>query len=210
MMMPGGDGQWRFLDYSIDFRIVSLRHAIHRLNCSRPGAIQSAARKSEVAWSCVAGDGCCIIGLGAIRQRGVARSGAAFALTMPYYHATTRDRVQAIQRDGLGGSSDLVRNFAFSQDGVCLASDPMMAVGFLLERAVEGEWAHLSPKEALSLFVVFVIDDSRVDSARLRTDPNIMLDGFWLYGGVIDVTAMPVISAEDVAQACSARLPRPE
>jgi hypothetical protein len=128
---------------------------------------------------------------------------------MPYYHATTRDRIQSIQRHGLGEPSEAQRNFAFSQEGVCLASDPMMSVGFLLERAISGEWSHLSPKEALALFVVIVIDDSRVDPARLQPDPNIRLDGFWLYGGVVDITAMPIISAEDVAREFGSRGPTP-
>jgi hypothetical protein len=120
---------------------------------------------------------------------------------MPYFHATTTDRVASIQRHGLGGLRDAPKNFSISQEGTYLADDPMLALGFLLERALAGEWTHVSPPEALRRFVVFVIDDSRVDRKHLVRDDNVQMNGFWRYHGVIDVTAMPVVSADDVTRA---------
>jgi hypothetical protein len=31
-------------------------------------------------------------------------------------------------------------------------------------------------------------------------DPNIRQEGFWLYSGVVDVVAMPIVSAEAVTR----------
>ena len=74
----------------------------------------------------------------------------------------------------------------------------MLALGFLLERALAGESAATSPREALKTFCVLVIDDSRVDQSRLVQDPNIKQSGFWLYDRAVDVHSMPVLSAADV------------
>lgn len=117
---------------------------------------------------------------------------------MTYYHATTLDRIESIQRLGLGGLRGAPKAFPDCPDGVYLAEDPMLALGFLLERALAGDFSTISPKQALSDFCVFVIDDSRIDKAKLSQDPNINQAGFWLYSGVVDVTAMPIITAESV------------
>lgn len=114
---------------------------------------------------------------------------------MTYYHATTKDRIESIRRHGLGGLRGAPKAFPDCEDGVYLAADPIYAMSFLVERALAGEFAHLTPLETYALFSVFVIDGSRVDPARLEPDPNTPHDGFWLYRGVIDVNAMPVVDA---------------
>jgi len=117
---------------------------------------------------------------------------------MPYFHATTRDRIQSIQRHGIGGLPGAPKAFPDCQDGVYLASDPMFALGFLLERAMSGAFKNITPPEALAQFCVIVVDGSRVDRRKLARDPNVGQEGFWLYDGVVDITAMPIVSAEDV------------
>ena len=117
---------------------------------------------------------------------------------MTFYHATTRDRIASIQKVGLGGDPSAERNFEFSEDGVYLAETPVLALGFLLERAMAGALHDLSPKDCVAAFAVIVIDASRVDPRRLRADQNIGQEGFWIYSGVIDVASMPVIGADEV------------
>lgn len=111
------------------------------------------------------------------------------------------DRVPSIRRFGLGGLRGAPKAFRDCPDGVYLAEDPMLALGFLLERALAGDFKDISTRDAVSQFSVFVIDDSRVDRRRLVPDPNIQQAGFWLYNGVVDVTAMPVIGADEVTSA---------
>jgi hypothetical protein len=117
---------------------------------------------------------------------------------MTFYHATTRDRIASIQRLGLGGDPNAERNFEFSEQGVYLAENPVLALGFLLERAMAGAFRNHSPQDYVAAFAVIVIDASRVDPGRLRADENIGQEGFWIYSGVIDVTSMPVIGADEV------------
>jgi hypothetical protein len=126
---------------------------------------------------------------------------------MPFYHATTADRIESIRRHGLGGLRTASKAFPNCPDGVYLAADPMFALGFLLERALAGDFVHQSPKVALAQFRVIVIDDSRVDRTHLTKDPNISQAGFWLYDRIVDVTAMPVVTAEDVTRASFAATP---
>ena len=119
---------------------------------------------------------------------------------MPFYHATTADRIESIRQHGLGGLKDAPKAFPGCPDGVYLASNSLFAVGFLLERALSGDFTKQTPQEALAQFRVIVIDDSRVNRNRLVQDPNIKQAGFWLYDGVVDITAMPVVTAEDVTR----------
>lgn len=120
---------------------------------------------------------------------------------MTFYHATTRDRIESIRRLGLGGLPGATKSFPDCPDGVYLAADPMLALGFLLELAMAGRFQQIKPAEALAQFCVIVIDDSRINTSLLSPDPNILQTGFWLYAGVVDITALPVISAEDVTNA---------
>ena len=119
---------------------------------------------------------------------------------MTYFHATTKDRIESIQKHGLGGLPGVPKAFPDCADGVYLAADPMLALGFLLERALADNFFHMTPKKAVEQFAVFAIDDSRVNVSRLQPDPNILQEGFWLYNGIVDVSAMPVLSADDVTR----------
>ena len=116
---------------------------------------------------------------------------------MTYYHATTRDRLESIQRLGL--CSHGKKNFEWCETGVYLSSAPSHSLGFLLERAMVNSdlWTGRTGKEVVDLFCVIVIDGSRVDSRLLKQDPQIKRDGFWVYPNRIDVTAMPVIGAQE-------------
>ena len=57
----------------------------------------------------------------------------------------------------------------------------------------------MSPREALEALCVLVIDDSRIDPRLVSADPNVERDGVTaLYRGVVDVSALPVLSVEDL------------
>lgn len=118
---------------------------------------------------------------------------------MTYYHATTREKMPSIQRWGLGGTRNVQKNFD-CLDGVYLAADPMLALGFLLERALCGPFLCKTPKDYVAAFVVIVIDGARIDERRLRVDPNIKEVGFWIFNGIVDVASMPAIDADQVMQ----------
>jgi len=118
---------------------------------------------------------------------------------MPYYHATWRRHLPSIRRHGLGGAAPAFRNFDV-EEGVYLAFDPAVAVSILLEAYAEnGDRMDMSPREALESMCVLVIDDSRVDPRLVSADPNVERDGVTaLYRGVVDVSALPVLSVEDL------------
>ena len=118
---------------------------------------------------------------------------------MTYYHATTCEKLPSIQRWGLGGTRNVQKNFD-CLDGVYLAFDPMLALGFLLEKALAGPFLCKTPKDCVAAFVVIVIDEARIDERRLSVDPNIKKEGFWIFNGIVDVASMPVIDAEQVMQ----------
>lgn len=118
---------------------------------------------------------------------------------MPYYHATTVDRLPSILRHGLGGIDTGPRSEECER-GVYLASHPMLAVAVGLEHMMNTECAEHggSPREAVRAIRVIVVDDGRLDADRLRPDPHV--DGWrgsWLYPGVIDVRGLPVLTSAE-------------
>lgn len=117
---------------------------------------------------------------------------------MPYFHGTHLRRIDDILTHGLGGRvTD--RNFPESEEGVYLASDPVICIGVLIDHYLTAGQPGSSPKDQLASFRIIVIDDARVDPAKLRPDPSFEgREGVFVYGGVIDVNAMPILSAEDV------------
>lgn len=119
---------------------------------------------------------------------------------MPYYHATWASNVDAILRDGLGGSNPSTRNFDGVEDGVYLCVSPVIALSFLIEAYAElGVNAEMAPPQALAAMRVFVVDDSRLDNRRMGVDPNIeRRDLTVLYKGIIDVAGMPILTADDI------------
>ena len=105
----------------------------------------------------------------------------------------------SIQRWGLGGTRNVQKNFD-CLDGVYLVADPMLALGFLIEKALGGPFLCNTPKDCVAAFVVIVIDGARIDERRLSVDPNIEKEGFWIFNGIVDVASMPVIDADQVMQ----------
>ena len=85
-------------------------------------------------------------------------------------------------------------------DGVYLVADPMLALGFLIEKALGGPFLCNTPKDCVAAFVVIVIDGARINERRLSVDPNIKKEGFWIFNGIVDVASMPVIDADQVMQ----------
>lgn len=125
---------------------------------------------------------------------------------MPYYHATTVDRLDSIARRGLGGVDTGPRSLDCER-GVYLAESPAVALAMVLEHfvgpleAVEAN-PHLLPRDVLRAIRVLVVDDARIDAARLAPDPHTDgAGGTWLYAGVIDVSAMPALTVADVLAA---------
>ena len=118
---------------------------------------------------------------------------------MPFYHATWRKHLPSIQKHGLGGAAPDRQNFPV-EAGVYLANEPVVALSIMLEAYIEnGEDSGLSPPEAVAAVCILVIDDSRVNPALLDVDPNIeRRDLTHLYRGVIDITGLPVVSADDI------------
>ena len=124
---------------------------------------------------------------------------------MPFFHATYRDRLETIQREGLLPVHAGKRNFPGSRPGVYLSTDAFLTFGFFLETlgvfldAIIPELKEAAPSEVLDNFCVIVIDRSRVDEKFLIHDPQIdMFTGtFWLYQKPIDVSGMPIISIDE-------------
>lgn len=118
---------------------------------------------------------------------------------MPYFHATWRRHLPSIRTHGLGGAAPDRRNFPV-EEGVYLARDPAIAVSMLIEAYIgSGGDQDLSPPEALKEMCVVVVDDSRVSPGLVDVDPNVdRRDLTVLYRGIIDVSALPVISVDDL------------
>lgn len=114
---------------------------------------------------------------------------------MPYYHATWAENLPSIVRNGLGGGVPVKVNFEWSEPGVYLSVDPVIAFGFLLEAVLTGsEPPKDPPHKALEKMKVIVIDDSRVDPSLLIDDPHVNCQDLTkLYKGIIDITGMPIL-----------------
>lgn len=115
---------------------------------------------------------------------------------MPFYHGTYRENLPSIARLGL--RPGVVKAFPGTADGVYLSESATLCVYFLLEHYAEFGDPDSKPGERLNDFCVIVIDDARVDRSRLHPDPNVpeSVKGVWLYSGVIDIAAMPVLTIE--------------
>lgn len=118
---------------------------------------------------------------------------------MPHYHATWEDNLPSIIRHGLGGAAPGSRNFD-CEGGVYLATDPSLAVSFLIEAAVrQGASSGMTPADAMASMRLIVIDDTRLDWRLASPDPNIEREGIAIiYHGVVDVTGMPVLEMDEV------------
>lgn len=117
---------------------------------------------------------------------------------MPYYHATRRSRLREILREGLHGRAE--QNFECER-GVYLSTEPIIAVGFLLEKFLESEDPAKKPSEEIEDFVIIVIDDSRVNKKKLKPDPNVeemWQEYLFLHQDDIDVNGMPLLDVEQV------------
>lgn len=122
---------------------------------------------------------------------------------MPYFHGTRRTRIESILTHGLGWSG-AEQNWV-CDPGVYLSAHPSLSIFVMLQHYVEQGDPNSVPKDELADMCIIVIDDSRVDASKLGPDPDIERPDVWLYKGIIDVTNMPVISAEE-----SLKLPGPD
>ena len=122
---------------------------------------------------------------------------------VPYYHATTEDRLPSILRHGLGGV-DIGSRVDDCERGVYLASDLELALCVALEYAIRESVRLPSPRTAVAVIRVLVIDDARLDATRLGADPHFDGTGSWLYAGVIDVTGQPILTFDEAKAGCAA------
>ena len=111
---------------------------------------------------------------------------------MPYYHATFRKHIPSILKHGLGGRVT-EQNWDGCEPGVYLAAEPEVCIFVMLDQYYQFGHPDSVPRDHLAEIVVIVIDDSRVQPAKLGPDPLIKRRDVWLYDGVIDVTSMPVV-----------------
>lgn len=118
---------------------------------------------------------------------------------MPYYHATWRRHLPSIRKHGLGGAMPDRQNFPV-ESGVYMSTDAAVAVSMMIEAyMLNGDDWGMSPPEALEAMCVIVVDDSRIDQRMVDADPNVeRRDLTILYRGVIDISALPVLSVDDV------------
>jgi hypothetical protein len=136
-----------------------------------------------------------------------------------FFHATYRHHIPSIERYGLGARI-CERNFQTDyREGVYLASDPTLAIGFLVEKFMSrlgrdlfgqplppdimaalpkenpSELDALSPKDVYESFVV--LSTNRIDQSLLIPDPNIQewkgQETFWFYHGVIPFRDLSII-----------------
>lgn len=117
---------------------------------------------------------------------------------MPYFHATWRRHLPSIRKHGLGGAAPDRQNFDV-EAGVYLAVDPAVAVSVMIEGYLHSEDDTLSPPEALKAMCIIVVDDARINQDLVDVDPNLeRADLTILYRGVIDITALPILSVDDL------------
>lgn len=123
---------------------------------------------------------------------------------MPYYHATWIENLEDIRKHGIRPTSVERKNFPGSPEGVYLATDPLIAVGFLVEALVERDDLRSSgsPAEDLARIRIIVVDDARIDQSKLTIDPVIdRPDIAFLYSGVVDISGSVVLDVNQVQEA---------
>lgn len=118
---------------------------------------------------------------------------------MPFFHATFRKHVPSILRHGLGGTSGEA-NWPGIEPGVYLSELPAVSLLVMVEQYCRFGDPDSVPRDHFDDVVVFVIDDSRVDRSRLAPDPLIADHPVHRFLGTIDVTGMPVIPFEEMAE----------
>lgn len=115
---------------------------------------------------------------------------------MPYYHVTYDRHVPSILKHGLGGAF-VERNWPEAKEGVYLADDFAWGLTMLIERMMETADDSVNPKDWIESIRIIVIDDSRLDRARLGEDESFPGHAsIWRYLGTIDVTNMPILTVD--------------
>ena len=66
------------------------------------------------------------------------------------------------------------------------------------EAEVKGTNRAVSPKLEVASWIIIVVDDVRVNRAKLRPDPQVDHPEIWLYDGIIDVTNAVVVPIDDL------------
>lgn len=120
---------------------------------------------------------------------------------MPWFHATHVERIPSILKHGLCGG--MAKNWPGTEDGVYLAVHPAIAVDVMLERYFRFGPADSMPRDELARWRVIVIDDARIRPNLLRPDPEVPdapEGAVMLYGGIIDVAGMPILTIDDLVQ----------
>lgn len=114
---------------------------------------------------------------------------------MPYFHATLRQHLPSILRHGLGDRGH-GQNWPGCTAGTYLSRRPAICVAVMIEQYLAFGTPDSVPREHLEDLCVIVIDDSRVRKELLSQDPQTDHPDSLIYAGVIDVSGLPVLGAE--------------
>ncbi|KAB0679547.1 hypothetical protein [Aureimonas leprariae] len=119
---------------------------------------------------------------------------------MPLYHATWRERLPAIRREGI--RADVATKNHSCENGVYLADSPLAAAYFLIEAYVQRGRAVSDPAERASAIVIIVVDDARFDRSALEPDPGFTYPVFrtFVHPGRIDVRNATIIGVNDLLE----------
>ena len=111
---------------------------------------------------------------------------------MPYFHATFKEHIPSILKHGLGGKI-IKQNWEGCDPGVYLSSEPGACIFVMADQYAQFGDPDSVPREHFANIVLIVIDDTRIQPVKLKSDPLIDRKDVWLYKGVVDVTNMPII-----------------
>lgn len=118
---------------------------------------------------------------------------------MPFFHATFEKHVPSILKSGLGGNGGQP-NWPGIDGGVYLSELPAVSLLVMVEQYYHFGDPSSVPRDHFNEIVVIVIDDSRVDRSRLAPDPLITNHPVHRYLGTIDVSGMPIIPFDEMAE----------
>jgi hypothetical protein len=115
---------------------------------------------------------------------------------MPYYHGTFLRHIDSILKNGLRPTG-VEQNWDGCDEGVYLTENVHACAFVMVDHYMQFGKEDSIPEEHIGSFRFIVIDDSRIDKRKLRTDPLINRSDVHRYLGIIDVTGMPILTIDD-------------
>lgn len=117
---------------------------------------------------------------------------------MPFFHATFKKHLPSILKNGLGGQGSQP-NWPDIDGGVYLSELPAISLLVMVEQYCNFGDPESVPRDHFAEIVVIIVDDARVDRARLAPDPHITEHPVFRYLGVLDVSGMPIVPFEEMS-----------